>query len=88
MLMEYEKKYLGEMIEVDASERFQQECDQIARECLDKLNMSKEKATESLEFIMLYMTKFDMYDLLKTRALNICQDIYSDVGKLVKNVLE
>lgn len=43
--MEYEKKYLGEMIEVDADERFRQELSQISRECLDKLNMNKEKAT-------------------------------------------
>ena len=46
--------------------------------------MSKERATESLENIMLYMTKFDMYEMLKVRCLNICMDIYSDVGKFLK----
>ena len=53
--MEFEKKYLGtenlitgEMIEVDATDRFRKEIQQISRECLDKLKMSKDRATESL----------------------------------------
>jgi|JI6StandDraft_1071083.scaffolds.fasta_scaffold1794601_1 hypothetical protein len=50
--------------------------------------MSKEKATDSFEMIMLYTTKFDMYELLKVRAVNICMDIYSDIGKMLKNVLD
>lgn len=37
---------------------------------------------------MLYMTKFDMFELLKVRALNICMDIFSDIGKLLKFILE
>jgi len=50
--------------------------------------MSKERATESLENIMLYTTKFEMYEILKARCLNICMDIYSDVGRFLKSVLE
>ncbi len=37
---------------------------------------------------MLYMTKFDMFELLKVRAINICMDIYSDIGKLLKYILD
>jgi hypothetical protein len=37
---------------------------------------------------MLYTTKFDMFEMLKTRAVNICMDIYSDVGKLLKSILD
>ena len=37
---------------------------------------------------MLYMTKFDMFELLKTRAMNICMDIYGDLGKMLKQILE
>jgi len=37
---------------------------------------------------MLYMTKFDMYEMLKIRCLNICMDIYSDVGKFLKTVMD
>jgi len=55
---------------------------------LEKLTMSKERATESLENIMLYTTKFEMYEILKARCLNICMDIYSDVGRFLKSVLE
>lgn len=43
--MDYEKKYLGEMIEVDADDRFRQELNQISRECLDKLSTNRERAT-------------------------------------------
>ena len=50
--------------------------------------MNKDKATESLESIMVYMTKFDMYELLKIRTVNICMDIYSDLGKMLKSILE
>ena len=50
--------------------------------------MSKERATESLELLMLNMTKFDMYEMLKARSLNLCMDIFSDVGKFVKLVFE
>lgn len=69
-------------------EKFRQEISQISRECLDKLNKNKEKATETLENIMLYSTKFDMFELIKARCLNLCQDIYSDVGKFLKAVLD
>lgn len=55
---------------------------------MEKLTMSKERATESLENIMLYTTKFEMYEILKARCLNICMDIYSDVGRFLKSVLE
>lgn len=34
------------------------------------------------------MTKFDMFELLKVRAINICMDIYSDIGKLLKYILD
>lgn len=34
------------------------------------------------------MTKFDMFELLKIRTINICMDIYSDLGKLLKNILD
>lgn len=34
------------------------------------------------------MTKFDMYEMLKIRCLNICMDIYSDVGKFLKTVMD
>lgn len=37
---------------------------------------------------MLYSTKFDMYEMLKIRCINLCQDIYSDVGKFLKSVLD
>lgn len=37
---------------------------------------------------MMYATKFSMYDLLKTRALDICMDIYSDLGRFIKNIFE
>lgn len=37
---------------------------------------------------MLFITKFDMFELLKIRSLNICMDIYSDVGKLLKAIME
>ena len=37
---------------------------------------------------MLYTTKFYMFELLKIRCINICQDIYSDVGKFLKSVLD
>lgn len=36
---------------------------------------------------MLYTTKFDMFEMLKLRCINLCQDIYSDVGKFLKSVL-
>ena len=35
---------------------------------------------------MLSMTKFDMFEMLKARSLNICMDIYSDLGKFLKLV--
>ena len=37
---------------------------------------------------MLYITKFDMFELLKIRTINICMDIYSDLGKLLKHILD
>ena len=37
---------------------------------------------------MLYTTKFDMFELIKVRCLNLCMDIYSDVGKFLKSVLD
>lgn len=37
---------------------------------------------------MLYTTKFDMFELIKVRCLNLCMDIYSDVGKFLKAVLD
>ena len=87
-LTEYEKKYLGEMIEDDGQERFRQELSQLSRECLNKLSMNKDRATETLESIMLYLTKFNMFELLKVRAVNICMDIYADLGKSLKNILD
>jgi hypothetical protein len=29
-----------------------------------------------------------MYELLKARCLNICMDIYGDVGRFLKSVME
>ena len=37
---------------------------------------------------MLFITKFDMYEMLKVRCVNLCMDIYADLGKFLKNVLE
>ena len=37
---------------------------------------------------MLFITKFDMYEILKVRCVNLCMDIYADLGKFLKNVLE
>ena len=37
---------------------------------------------------MLYATKFDMFEMLKVRCLNLCMDIYSDVGKFLKTVFD
>lgn len=37
---------------------------------------------------MLYTTKFDMFEMIKARCLNLCQDVYSDVGKFLKAVLD
>jgi hypothetical protein len=50
--------------------------------------MNRDKATESLESIMLFTTKFEMFELLKTRAMNICMDIYADLGKMLKQILD
>ena len=61
---------------------------QISAECMSKLTNNRDRATESLENIMLYITKFDMFELLKVRAVNICMDIYSDLGKMLKSILD
>lgn len=57
-LLEYEVKYLGENKEVDAAKKFSQEVNMISQDCLEKLKMGKDRATDSLESIMLYTTKF------------------------------
>ena len=37
---------------------------------------------------MLYKTKFEMYELLKVRGVNLCMDIYNDLGKFLRAILE
>ena len=32
------------------------------------------------------MTKYQLYSNLKNRALNICVDIYGDLGKFIVNI--
>lgn len=38
--------------------------------------------------LMLAMTKHEMYDILKARTINLCTDIYGDLGKCIKTILE
>ena len=42
--------------------------------------------TENLEFLFYCLTEFEMYDLVKSRALNVCIDIYGDLGKMLKEL--
>lgn len=37
---------------------------------------------------MLFITKFDMLEMIKVRCLNLCMDIYNDLGKFLKTVLD
>ena len=37
---------------------------------------------------MLYMAKYEMLDHLKTKALNLCHDIYSDLGDFVMKIIQ
>lgn len=34
------------------------------------------------------MAKFNIFDILKTQILDLCTDIYNDLGKFVKKVFE
>ena len=37
---------------------------------------------------MLYTTKYEVYELVKIRTLNLCMDIYSDLGKFMKSIFD
>lgn len=87
-LVKLEHKYLGEKIDDDTPKRFHEEIRVISSDCLAKLSSSKERATESLEKVMLYLTKFDMFEVLKMKTLNLAYDIQNDLGKFLRLVLE
>lgn len=49
---------------------------------------SGEEITQNLERIIESITRYELYDGLKNRALNVCMDIFGDLGKFMKEMNE
>lgn len=65
---------------MDSCDKFRQDIAATAKDYLEKLSRAKDQASPSLEYTMLYMARYEMYDQLMTKSINLSQDIYSDFG--------
>lgn len=83
-MIEFEKSYLDDKPDAYAESKFDSDNDNIISESLNKIESCGEDVTESLELIVASLTKFELYDNLKMRTLNICYDIYGDLGRFIK----
>lgn len=60
----------------------------VIEEAFTKLNEKEGDITESLEYIIYSITQYELFDIIKTRALNICLDIYGELGKFMREITE
>ncbi len=35
---------------------------------------------------MLYIAKYEMFEFIRTKSMNICQDIYGDLGDFIYKI--
>lgn len=80
--------YLEDNSFVVEEAKFMKEMDSIISESFSKLNQKEGVITESLEFLHFSITRYEIFDLIKNRIINICIDSYGDLGKFLRKVNE
>ena len=60
----------------------------IIEDAFNKLNEKDGDITESLEYIIYSITQYELFDVVKLKALDLCMDMYGDLGKLMREINE